>query len=292
MDDIWYMFLVPGLPVAVFVGWIYWFVSRRDRNSRRPFHEMPRPAGWSLQNRMTDLLGDFLIQYMIAGLIGVVAWALAISGKVNPWLALGLGFMGCSWFLWNASRRLVRYGNHRVGLHGEQVVGRILDHLSSDIVRVFHDLEIQEPGKKPWNIDHVVVTSASVFAIETKTRRKPRGNSDNGKEGHRVVFDGDRLIFPLPLKPSRHGLDQAERNASWLARKLSELNGEAVPVIPVLVLPGWWVEAKGRGTVAVMNPKQLDGFISKRSAVLQPARFRAIAAQLDERCRINLSEPA
>lgn len=93
METIWLLILVPGVPVAAFLGWIHWFVRQRDRQSRRPFHEMPRPAGWSLQNRMTDLLGEFVIRYMLATLVGVMAWALAISGKVNPWLIQGIGFL-------------------------------------------------------------------------------------------------------------------------------------------------------------------------------------------------------
>ena len=285
------MLLVLGLPIAALLGWIHWFVASRERQSRRPFHEMSRPAGWSLQNRMTDLLMEFLLHYMMATLVGVMAWAYAVLGKVNPWLALTVGFLLCSLLLFRGSRLLLRYGNHRLGLVGEQLVGRILDQHSSDTVRVFHDLEIQEPGKKPWNIDHVVVTPSGIFAIETKARRKPRGKSGGENESHRVVFDGNRLIFPEPMAPDRHGLDQAERNASWLASKLSDLNGEAVPVTPVLVFPGWWIEAKGKGPVAVMNPKQLPGFLSGRPPVLQPVRFRAIAAQLDERCRIDLSKP-
>lgn len=186
---------------------------------------------------------------------------------------------------------MVQYTNYRLGLLGEQVVGRILDHLSSDSVRVYHDLEVREPGRKPWNIDHVVVTPAGVFAIETKTRRKPRESSSNGQKGHQVVFDGSQMVFPEPMKPDRYGLEQAGRNASWLAGKLAELNGEPISVIPVLVFPGWWVEAKSKGPVAVMNAKQLPGFLSGRAPLLSPNRFRAISAQLEERSRIDLSAP-
>lgn len=240
---------------------------------------------------MTDLLGDFTIRYFLATLIGGMAWALAISGKVNPWLILGLGFIGSSACLAQAARILLQYGNYRLGLLGEQVVGQILDQLSSESVRVFHDIEVREPGKRPWNIDHIVVTTAGVFSIESKTRRKPRAPSANGQKGHQVVYDGNQLVFPEPMKPDRHGLEQADRNARWLSSKLGDLNGESVPVTPVLVFPGWWVEAKGKGSVSVMNAKQLPGFISGRQPILSATRFRAISAQLDERSRIDLSIP-
>jgi len=52
------------------------------------------------------------------------------------------------------------------------------------------------------------------------------------------------------------------------------------------------VEAKGKGDVAVMNHKQLPKFINDRAAVLTPTHHRAIANQLTERCKIDLSQPS
>lgn len=68
------------------------------------------------------------------------------------------------------------------------------DRLSSDSIRVFHDLEVIEPGRKPWNIDHIVLTSAGVFAIETKTRCKPNDTRPRGHAAHKVIFDGQQLL--------------------------------------------------------------------------------------------------
>lgn len=232
-----------------------------------------------------------LINIMAALMTGIIFWAFAHSFKGSLWVTLIIGFVACSYMLFRAARLLLRARNHRLGLYGEQVVGRILDGISSDAIRVFHDLEIREPGGKPWNIDHIVLTRAGVFCIETKTRRKPRGESPSGQKGHTLIFDGQQLIFPHPMKPDRFGLDQARRNAKWLSEKLTSLNGTPIPVAPVLVFPGWWVEAKGKGDVAVMNQKQLPSFFNGRSDVLTPTHHRAIANQLEERCRIDLSSP-
>ncbi len=114
----------------------------------------------------------------------------------------------------------------------------ILDQVSSDTIRVFHDLEVRELGKKPWNIDHIVITPAGVFVIGTKTRRKPCGTAPDGQQAHKVIFDGQQLKFPHPMGYDRRGLVQAQANATWLSGKLTGLNGCAVPVTPVLVLPG------------------------------------------------------
>ena len=271
--------------------WMKWFFHNSERKSRRPFDEMPRPAGWSLQNRTADLMDQVLFNVMVAIMAGVVFCITAQSVKGNP-VMMAVGFAVCSIILFRAARLLLRARNHRLGLLGEQVVGQILDQLSSDSIRVFHDMEIREPGGKPWNIDHVVVTPGGIFAIETKTRRKPRGNAPNGQQGHKVIFDGQQLLFPAPMAADRHGLDQTQRNADWLSGKLTALNGCAVPVTPVLVLPGWWVEAKGKGPVSVLNPKSLRSLFNGRPPELSAERQHAITAQLEERCRIDLSKPA
>lgn len=235
---------------------------------------------------------EALIHAMAALMVGCMFWAFTFSGKGGPLLYLITGFIACSILFYRASRFILRYSNHRLGYLGEQVVGRILDQLSSDSVRVFHDLEIREPGKKPWNIDHIVLTPAGVFCIETKARRKPRSIAPDGQQSHKVIFDGQQLIFPHPMKPDRYGIDQALRNAEWLAEKLTSLNGTPIPVFPALVFPGWWVDAKGKGEVTVLNPKQLRSLLSSKSATLPADRQRAISNQLEERCRIDLSLPA
>ena len=291
-DAFWYILITPGIPTLVFVAWLHWYLARRDQRSRRPFEEMQRPAGWSLQNRMSDLMDHFTMYFLGGFTMATVVSVTAVSNKESTPVMLGIGLLICSVLFYRAGGYVLRYSNHRLGLLGEQVVGRTLDQLASDAIQVFHDLEVREPGCKPWNIDHVVVTSAGVFAIETKCRRKPRGIAPGGQQGHKVIFDGQQLRFPAPMAADRHGIDQTQRNADWLSSKLTALNGTPIPVTPVLVLPGWWVEATGKGPVSVISHKALPKFLTGRSPTLAADRQRAIAAQLEERCRIDLSRPA
>lgn len=292
LQSLWYLAIIPGIPTVLLLVWMKRFAHRRDQRSRRPFDEMPRPAGWSLQQRTAELMESFTVNLLSGFAVSAVFWAIAALGKASPPMMLGIGFIACSVLFYRATRFILSYSNHRLGLLGEQVVGRILDQLSSDSVRVFHDLEVREPGGKPWNIDHVVVTPAAVFAIETKSRRKVRGTAPDGQKGHKIIFDGQQIRFPAPMSADRHGLEQARRNADWLAGKLTALNGCPIPVIPVLVLPGWWIEATGKGPVTAINHNQLPGFLTGRAATLAPERQRAIAAQLEERTRIDLSLPS
>jgi hypothetical protein len=289
LSQLWFLILVPGLPMGGLFLWMFATAKKREQQFRRPFDEMPRPAGYSLQKRTAEIMDKFTEDLMLVMIGGIAAWAVSLSDKNLFWVASGLGMVFCSIFAFRAKGRIVIYGNHRLGLLGEQVVGLILDRLSSDSIRVFHDLEVVEPGKKPWNIDHVVLTPAGVFAIETKTRRKPKDTGPGGQAGHKVIFDGHQLLFPAPMQADRHGLEQSQNNADWLAGKLTDLNGTPISVNPVLVLPGWWVEAKGKGSVAVLNPKGLPNFLTGRACTFPDRQFRAIHAQLEERCRIDLT---
>lgn len=290
LHQLWFLLVVPCLPLGVLLLWMRANALKREQQFRQPFDEMPRPAGWSLQKR-ADALWESISEDLMACIVsGVAAWALLLSNRIPPWIALFLGLITCSYFALRAKRRILEYSNHRLGLLGEQVVGLILDRLSSDTIRVFHDLEVNEPGRKPWNIDHVVLTTAGIYAIETKTRRKPRGIAPDGQQGHKAIFDGSQLLFPAPMKADRFGIDQAERNATWLSDKLTSLNGSPIAVTPILVLPGWWIDAKGKGNVIVLNPKGLPKYLTPRQTSLSDDRFRAINAQLEERCRIDLSK--
>lgn len=290
LHQLWFPLVVAGLPLGGLLLWMRATASKREQQFRRPFDEMPRPAGWSLQKRAAALWESITEDITACMLTAFVVWAVWLSNKDTLWLALILGLLSCSYFAIRAKRRVLEYSNHRLGLLGEQVVGQILDRLSSDSIRVFHDLEINEPGRKTWNIDHVVLTPAGIYAIETKTRRKPRVIALDGQQGHKVVFDGSQLLFPAPMKADRFGVDQAQRNATWLSDKLTALNGTSIPVTPVLVLPGWWIDAKGKGSVTVLNPKGLPKFLTSRQPLLSDDRFRAINAQLEERSRIDLTK--
>ena len=290
LHQLWFLLIVPGLPLGGLLFWLHATARKREQQFRRPFDDMLRPAGWSLQKRSAALWESMTEDLMACMLSAVGAWAVWLSNKDMFWTALILGLISCSYFTLRAKRRVLEYSNHRLGLLGEQVVGQILDQLSSNSTRVFHDLEVKEPGKKPWNIDHVVLTTTGVFAIETKTRRKPRSTSPDGQQGHKVIFDGHQLIFPSPMKVDRFGIDQAQRNAIWLSDKLTALNGTPIPVIPVLVLPGWWVDAKGKGPVSVLNPKSLPKILIGHKSLLSDDQFRAITAQLEERSRIDLTQ--
>jgi hypothetical protein len=106
-----------------------------------------------------------------------------------------------------------------MGLLGEQAVAEQLQPLFADGYRIFHDV----PGDGKWNIDHVVVGPAGVFAIETKYRTKQPGKAS--ERDHEAIFDGNKIQFPSGY--DAEAPEQARRNARWLAKDAFQSNWRA-----------------------------------------------------------------
>lgn len=208
------------------------------------------------------------------------------EGASSYWAGFGstaiigaIMMLGILFHLFRIIRRRQRY---LAAMRAEQATAQGLDSLKALGCFVFHD--IQAPG---FNIDHVVVGPGGVFAIETKSRRKPvRGK---GGDDARVIYDGQRLSFPdwTETKP----LKQARAQAKWLAESLSKSTGHKVPVKPVLALPGWYVDCKGRGDVSVISPVRCDWMARPVSGeALDAALIQRIRYQLDGLSAMKLPE--
>ena len=293
---------------VVFLGIVVLLLWLRDRSrqDRAPFPEntrLLRGPGESLRLRIAQL--DEKIENAV------------IAGLLIPVLALGAGFFLAAWIQgWTGlvlaaggavafafliiarARRVIgwvdRRRNTRLGLFGERIVAEHLEPLKASGHRVFHDLPAGDPpagsANPPFNIDHVVVGPAGVFAIETKTRRK--GRARVGFMAHEIIYDGRALAYPWG--EDQHGLEQARRQAEWLAEFLQRQLGRPIPVQPLLVFPGWMIIRKGRGPVNVLNPKELPAAIERPPASghtgfvvppLDAAAIDLVARQLEARCR-------
>jgi hypothetical protein len=142
---------------------------------------------------------------------------------------------------------------------------------------VYHDF----PGEN-FNIDHVVVSTSGVFAIETKGYTKQ--TKLKGREAALVTYNGQTLAFPTWTtdKP----IEQAQRQAKWLAAWASSAIGDSVSVVAVLALPGWFVQRNGRGTVLVFSGGELSGLLRSRPGQsLSLQDVQRIVHQVEQRCR-------
>lgn len=271
---------------AFCVVWV-WNWRTRKHGGRLPLAEkLLRPAGESLRLKLDDLGEKLGTAFAFA--VGVPAIALAVillsspDGTITTTRAI-VAFVVClvliEFFLWRVFKLGAELRNHRLGFHGERAVAEELNQLLRDNCRVFHDVPMEPYG----NIDHVVVAPSGVFAVETKTRRK--ANAQAGKKSHEVVFDGEALQFPNG-RSDTEGLEQAQQQANRLRAFLTKAVGEAVPVAPILTLPGWFVSSRVPGKIKVLNPKGIKHVVlSSGAQKISPQLVERIAHQLDQKCR-------
>lgn len=185
------------------------------------------------------------------------------------------------YYLAQIIRKLNKRKPLRLGYDGEVAVGQELNLLMLDGYHVFHDLVADKIRK--FNIDHIIVGSSGVYAIETKTRSKSLDKK--GDKNFIVIFDGASLIFPRYTDTS--SLKQTRINAIWLQKWLTSAVGEQVNVEAILTIPGWFVERKSapRG-VNVLSPKEIKKFLrDKKETPLSESMINRIVYQLDRVCR-------
>lgn len=276
------------VPLLALLAAVYTWSWRTSKSrGRGPVSEpLMRPPGESLRLKIDELSEQFG-QALILAIVGPgVGLACVLLPNANGQLSkanAALAFLLCAVLLlpltWRAFKKAERLRNYRLGFHGERAVGEELNQLMREGCRVFHDVPIEPYG----NIDHVVVSSAGVFSVETKTRRKR--TAPNGKRDCDAVFDGEGVEFPTwreteMVKQTRM---QGERLRSFLTKAV----GEPVSVLPVLTLPGWFVTMRARPDgIRVLNPRQIASVaVEKGEPKLSPQMIQRIAFQLEQKCR-------
>lgn len=277
--------VVAFLLIPVFTS--CYFFNKRKETRRNPLTtSLLRGPGETIRKELeviSEKLDDFsLLIVGLAILSPIVLLSVLKSGNSSTigwqfWVVIvsyGLIVAGLTRWLY---RTLRHRQNLYLGLDAETAVGQELNTLMFSGFRVFHDFPAEN-----FNIDHIAVGPAGVFAVETKGRAKPvkgRGNIDA-----KVFSDGETLKFPdwNETEP----LEQARWQAKWLSKWLSSAVGQAVPVKPVLAIPGWFVEMTKRGDIVVYSGKNPQ-FISKlqTGAPLSDSLVLSIAHQLEQRCR-------
>lgn len=278
--------IIIGAPAAVVFFGIVRMKRKYRAEARRPFTGLPlRVAGQSTRLKADDLLdsaSDDLLLILIGPALGL--WY-GFTSPNSSSLIGGILFIfvaaGTAWVGLRLKRKLRESWDFRLGALGEQVVGRELDQLIAQGYRVFHDLQFDG-----WNIDHAVVGPQGVFAVETKTWRKPRKESNLQAK---IVFDGEGLIRP-GKKSDPQAIEQARKNAMSLTSWISKAAAENVLVVPIVALPGWALDCERYGDVAVFSATNMsEPMIKRGQGNLQPDQIQRVAFQLAKCCEANLA---
>jgi hypothetical protein len=281
--------LLSLLPTCMLAGAVWlWRWMEDTRGLRAPVSEkLLRPAGESARKKTVEL--DEKIETVLLWVFGLPT-ALFTSYLISthhtatppaPVLPIYISVAVLIYlFLTVRLLRLMKERrNWRLGFSGERAVGEELNQLLPRGYHVFHDFPLAEN----WNIDHIVVGPAGVFALETKAKRK--GRHAKNQLAHEVIYDGKVLQFPgyCDAKLLAQTKTQAERLATFLHSAI----GPPVAVKPILTFPGWYVRYTSREVMnTVMNPKMLkSAIVSDEAPVLSPELIRQIVQQLDQKCR-------
>lgn len=269
----------------------------RKRSSRRSPLQGKKIAnlpGQQLMARINkhseEMITAFMVMYLslpimlFAWAIGRVDWSRFRFG-VTEIAFLIAGMAVFAYGLWDYVRNLKAFLRAKEGQVAEQVTGQLLNRLIGPRCIVVHDVPCEG-----FNIDHVVIAPRCVYAVETKSFRKPRGSDDNSH--FKVAFDGTALRFPDFVDTK--AIEQARRQAQWLARYLRESLGQEIPVVPAVALPGWWIErtdAARRSDVRVFTPMGRGAeFLLDGEENLEPAK-RSLIAQAISQKYPNVDEP-
>lgn len=273
------------LPTLIAVGLFWAYRKWQDREGRRSPIENRRiyGAGEHLRKRIEDHTDEMMFGLTMLFFLGpafVALWGLQhidysrVEFGFWDYVAAAVFVAMISAAIW----RIFKHGKQRrtanLGLRAELYTAQELNRLMALGCTVLHDLPAEQ-----FNIDHVVIGPRAVYAVETKSVRKPPVN--NKKDHFKVTYDGNTLRFPDFSDSKR--LQQTKRQADWLKAYLKQATGLAVPVVPALALPGWWIDPVGQAgssEVKVFNPAGRGAnFMADGTAAVLHASQAALIAQ-------------
>lgn len=233
-------------------------------NSRSPLRDKPlRNPGQSVREQRLDfaydkILAPAMIGFVMIYLAGMDWYRYFFPVKSMPWLMTLIAVLAVGYAVLQFSKHWPKVQALKLAEDGEKAVGQLLESLRTSGYQVFHDLVGDD-----FNVDHVIIGPAGVFSIETKTWSKPKRGSP------KIAFDGETLLA-AGWEPDRNPVIQAKAQASWLQRLLAESTGKTLPVRPVVLFPGWFIEDSrpSRKDLWVLEPKALGAFLANEPEAL------------------------
>jgi hypothetical protein len=281
--------IAVGFAIIAFfllLGLLHFRHWRASRGNKLPLTKRYlRPPGESLRLKVEAYDGNLLnLSIWLAAacaFLGVGIYAGLTDSTVVGALFIFVAVSSLIYLMPRFEKEANLRRNHYLGFLGERAVGEELNQLMSNGWSVFHDVDFDDnPGAKPFNVDHVVVGTGGLFAIETKTRRKRKKSG-----GHEVTFTGQTLEYPWGS--GDWGVKQARERANHLSRWLSKKLQTDIAATPVLILPGWYVRRAGKSDIRVINESEIPTLFrdEHKAGRLKPETAASICALLDERCR-------
>ena len=250
------------------------FRKEKKGNKRSPLKDKPlRSAGQSLDDAIDERFSDAMDYVGLAlatvMLAGFEWWRYLRHDTFHPWTFTFLALLAIPYSFYKWRKIIWSIRASRLGRDGERIVGEFLDQLRPLGYTVLHDVV----GGN-FNVDHVLIGPAGVFAIETKTLSKSGGAEETIQFDGTNIFIHGRTVDPNPV-------NQAQANARWIRELLKDSTSKAFEVTPVVLYPGWYVEQKTKlRDVLVLNPKNLEPLLKSRPPILPSSEISLAAFHL------------
>lgn len=224
-------------------------------NKRSPLKSKPlRYAGKSIDKLINDkaILYVLYIAFFI-GLAVLETWLFYSKTPLPPpWTMFVIAILVILFCSYRIRKILKEAKSLRLGRDGERIVGERLDYLREKEYKIFHDIVGEN-----FNIDHVIISTKGIFLIETKTYSKP-----NGRDA-KIRFDGKEITVN-GMKTDKNILNQVLASSNWLKNLLKESTGKEFHIKPVIVFPGWFIDAPddgNKGPCWALNENSLPQWI-------------------------------
>lgn len=280
-----------AIPTLICIAILHLFKAYTDKRRVIPFdiESMPRMPGHGLLSQLLNKTFDLaaLIMFlMLSALIPLAQTGLQVyigNPVASPTIIISLSIVLFLFFTFKIVSIYKVRVNLREGLEAEWAVGMKLNELQALGYKVFHDIQ----GDK-FNIDHLVVGYNGVFAVETKSRRKPmikNSGFNSSKERTKqftVMTKGNCLKFPT-WQDSK-SIEQAKRQAKWVSTWLSNSTGLDINSSPVLIIPGWFIEHKEKPLLPVLALNQIGkSFPTLQGKPLNDKDIKQVCYQINQR---------
>ena len=220
------------------------------------------PGEWA---QLRGTIISFWPLLLCAVLLGALATALVLGRYVLLFTAAFVAAAALTLFLWRKGLRRVE--SYFKGACGEVRVAAVLEALPASW-HVFNDFEA---GKH--HVDHVVVGTAGVYAVETKNW--------NGK----VTVEEGEMLYNGVL-PDRSPLKQALREAEAVKAVLAKAGWNYVGTVqPVVCMASDACAADGAevGGVHLLNASSAVEWFARREPVLSEKEVERLAQLMEAR---------
>ncbi len=156
-----------------------------------------RIPGGSLLRRLDNLNEQINLYLVYVIILPLIIYSTLISysyfqaeqpSLTVVWISSIICLALIAYLIFNLVQLLSQRKRIRLGYEGELAVGQELNQLMLHGYRVYHDFPADT-----FNIDHIIVGSKGVFAVETRTRSKGAARK-SGQEAT-VTYDGRMLTY-------------------------------------------------------------------------------------------------